>query len=147
MAAEGFGLLQPGAPCRLEFDADGVAVRTVGDTGYVLAASIPFADMLTLRVGGPGAVASNMGPGWLDGGIGSEQEIPDGLHATALDNLTTPVGPESILQLGARGFDARRAAGGSSVTPADIATPRHVRPSARPAGMRAGTIGEPGTRT
>lgn len=107
VAAEGFHLLSPGNPCRLEFDADEVVAYTLRDTGYGSAKSVRLADVTTLRVGGPGVVSANLGQGWLDGGVGGEEGIPDSLLTAALSTFTSrqSLGFETILHLGAKGME------------------------------------------
>lgn len=87
--------------CKLEFTSDKVIVHALFDTGqYQPVAVAEYLDVMSLQVGGRGAVTT--GGGWSGGGFGLSGVITGALLAGALNKATTKTNIETIIHFRTR---------------------------------------------
>ena len=89
LATSQLGALREGARCRLEFDTDAVLVMPEPPTGADVVTSVPYSTVTSLNIGGPGAVTSKTGGGWIGGGFGPTGILAGVAMASVANALTT----------------------------------------------------------
>ena len=88
-ASTGFPHVQRGVLGRLDFDKPAIFVFVDGPEPSPPVATITYAGVRSLSVGGRGAVTTTTGGGWIGGGFGVEGAVEGVLMATVLNSLTT----------------------------------------------------------
>jgi hypothetical protein len=87
--------------CKLEFTSEKIIVHALFDTGeYKPVALAEYSDVMSLQVGGRGAVRT--GGGWSGGGFGLTGVITGALMASALNKATTQTNIETIIHFRTR---------------------------------------------